>query len=143
MGDTATSVYDAILTALTVAGVPAYDGPADDLPTDDDGLVAQAAVVYPRRLRQYARMSGGPSGSGDAVTIHCVGATVRDALAVGDEVDAAIGGLMLSTKGGTLRQTATSGDPVPEPNADPRRVSFALEYSAVTKGDVFVDDPES
>lgn len=131
---TATSVHAAILAALSGAGLYAVEGPADELPAGADGLVAQACVVYPHRLSYYARMSGGSSGKGDVTTVHCVGATVRDALAVADKVDAALGGLMLSAKGGTLRQTGTSGPPVPEPNADPRRVSLAVEYSAITKG---------
>ena len=131
---TATSVFAAIKAALTAAGLAAYDGPADDLPTAADGLVAQAAVLWPSRLNQYSRMNGHNSGASDRVTVTCVGPTVRDALAVADKVDAALGGLMLSAKGGTLRQTAVSGAPVPEPNADPVRVSIAVEYSAITKG---------
>lgn len=130
---TTTSVHALIKAALTAAGIHAVDGPAHDLPTVD-GLVGQAAVLWPAPGQHtYARASGTRSGRADRVLITCVGATARDAIAVADKVEAAIGGMRLSSKGGTLRQTlATSPDA--EPNADPRRVSLAVEYSAITKG---------
>lgn len=132
---TASSVYAAVKAALTSAGVAAYDGPAEDLPVDDDGLVAQAAVLWPSRLNTYTRMNGHNSGATDRQTIICVGATTLDALAVADKVEAAIGGLMLSPKGGTLQQVDDVPRlPEPEPNADPVRVSLAVEYAAITKG---------
>lgn len=131
--DTTTSVHAQIRTALTNAGVYAVDGPAEDLPTSG-GVVAQAAVLWPSAgLHTYTRSTGTRSGRADRVTITCVGATSYDALAVADKVEAAIGGLRLSAKGGTLRQEFVT-QPVPEPNADPRRVSLAVEYSTITKG---------
>jgi hypothetical protein len=131
---TTTSVHAAIMAALTGAGVAAVYGPADDLPVAVDGLLAQAAVLWPApRLNTYTRMVGTRSGGADRIVITCVGATARDALAVADKVEAAIGGMVLSAKGGTLRQTAATS-PVPEPNADPVRVSLAVEYSTITKG---------
>jgi hypothetical protein len=131
---TTTSVHALIKAALTAAGVTAVDGPAVDLPAGVDGLVAQAAVLWPApRLNSYTRMTGTRSGGADRIVITCVGATNNDALAVADKVEAAIGGLVLSAKGGTLRQTAAT-QPVPEPNADPVRVSLAVEYSTITKG---------
>ena len=51
-----------------------------------------------------------------------------------DKVDAALGGVRLSDKGGTLRQTVATS-PGAEPNADPVRVSMAIEYAVVTKGE--------
>lgn len=129
---TTTAVHSLIKAALVAAGVNAVDGPARDLPTDG-GLIAQAAVLWPfPGLHQYVRASGLSSGRVDKVTITCVGATVRDALAVADKVEAAIGGMQLSAKGGTLRQTAATS-PAAEPNADPVRVSMAVEYAAITK----------
>ncbi len=131
---TTTSVHAAIGAALTAAGVAWVYGPADDLPTGADGLLAQAAVLWPApRLNDYSRMIGQRSGGTDRVLIHCVGATARDALAVADKVEAAIGGLVLSAKGGTLRQVLSLA-PEPEPNADPVRVSMAVEYTTITKG---------
>jgi hypothetical protein len=131
---TTTSVHALIRAALVAAGVNAVDGPATDLPADADGLVAQAAVLWPvPRLNAYTRANGESSGGTDRVVITCVGATVRDALAVADKVEAAIGGMRLSAKGGTLRQ-AVATSPVPEPNADPVRVSLAVEYTTITKG---------
>lgn len=131
---TATAAHGAILDALTASGLYAVFGPADDLPTGGDGLIAQAAVLWPSPgLYQYTRTSGDSSGRGDAVTVICVGATVRDALAVADKVEAAIGGMRLSPKGGPLRQTVATR-PAAEPNADPVRVSMAVEYTATTKG---------
>jgi hypothetical protein len=131
---TTTSVHALIKAALTAAGVVAVDGPAVDLPAGVDGLVAQAAVLWPApRLNSYTRMTGTRSGGADRIVITCVGATNNDALAVADKVEAAIGGMVLSAKGGTLRQTAAT-QPVPEPNADPVRVSLAVEYSTITKG---------
>ena len=130
---TTTAVHALIKAALVAGGVNAVDGPAHDLPTDG-GLIAQAAVLWPAPgLHQYARANGESSGRADKVTITCVGATVRDALAVADKVEAAIGGMRVSAKGGTLRQTAVTS-PAPEPNADPVRVSLAVEYSTITKG---------
>lgn len=129
---TTTSVHAQIKAALS-AGVPTFDGPADDLPTVD-GLVGQAAILWPSpRLNTYTRMTGTRSGGTDRVRITCVGATNNDALAVADKVEAAIGGMRLSAKGGTLRQVFAT-DPIVEPNADPRRVSLYVEYSTITKG---------
>ena len=130
---TTTAIHALIKSALVAAGVNAVDGPANDLPTDG-GLIAQAAVLWPfPRAYAYTRSNGTSSGGTDRVVIHCVGATVRDALAVADKVEAAIGGMVTSDKGGTLRQTAAT-QPAPEPNADPVRVSLAVEYTTVTKG---------
>ena len=138
---TSTSVHGAILAALQAAGVYAVLGPADELPGGSDGRVAQAAVLWPQaRFNDYGRASGGRSGGVDVVLVTCVGATTFDALAVADKVDAALGGLRLSDKGGTLAQTIASTPDV-EPNTDPVRVSLAVEYSTVTKG--LVPDAES
>jgi hypothetical protein len=131
---TTTSVHASIGAALTGAGVAWVYGPAEELPTAADGLIAQAAVVYPNaRLNVTSRMSGASSRGEDSTVIHCVGATARDALAVGDKVHAALNGLVLSDKGSPLRQTA-SLRPEAEPNADPVRVALAVEYSTTTKG---------
>jgi hypothetical protein len=130
---TTTSIHALIKAALVAAGVNAVDGPANDLPTDG-GLIAQAAVLWPfPRAYAYTRANGTSSGGTDRVVIHCVGATSRDALAVADKVEAAIGGMVTSAKGGTLRQVAAT-QPVPEPNADPVRVSLGVEYVTITKG---------
>lgn len=130
---TTTSVHALIKAALTAAGIHAADGPARDLPTVD-GLIGQAAVVWPRaRFHGGVRACGDDSRGEDVVTITCVGASVRDALAVADKVHAAIGGLVLSSKGGPLVQTLATA-PAAEPNADPVRVSLAVEYSTITKG---------
>lgn len=131
---TSTSVHSAILAALQGAGVYSVIGPADDLPTAADGRVGQAAVLWPQaRFNDYGRASGGRSGGVDTVLVTCVGATSFDALAVADKVDAEIGGLRVSEKGGVLVQTIATA-PVAEPNTDPVRVSLAVEYSVVTKG---------
>lgn len=128
-------IHNAILTALQEAGLYAVHGPADSLPKGSDGRVKQAAVVWPApRMNAYTRAQGGRSGGVDRVTVICVGPTVLDALAVADRVEVAIGGLRLTDKGGTLRQTVASA-PASEPDADPVRVSMAVEYQVVTKGD--------
>ena len=128
-----TGTHALIKAALTAAGIHAADGPARDLPAVD-GLIGQAAVLWPAPGQHtYTRASGTRSGRADRVLITCVGATARDAIAVADRVEDAIGGLMLSAKGGTLRQTLATA-PAAEPNADPVRVSLAVEYSTVTKG---------
>lgn len=138
---TTTSVHAAVEAALAGAGVYAVYGPADALPTASDGLVEQAAVLWPRaRFHGGIRASGDDSRGEDVITITCVGATARDALAVADKVHAAIGGLRVSDKGSPLTQTIATS-PAPEPNADPVRVSLAVEYTTVTKG--VVDDLES
>ena len=130
---TTTSVHGDIFDALDATDLHVVYGPAVDLPTDG-GLVAQTAVLWPSpRLHAYTRASGDSSGGTDRLVVACVGATVRDALAVADKVESAIGGMRLSDKGGTLRQTAATA-PAPEPNADPVRVSCAVEYSTITKG---------
>ena len=130
--NTTTSVHALIKSALTAAGVNAVYGPATNLPTIG-GVVAQSAVLWPSsRLNAYTRACGRSSGGTDRVVITCVGATTRDALAVADKVEAAIGGLVLSAKGSPLRQVAAT-QPVPEPNADPVRVSLAVEYTTITK----------
>jgi hypothetical protein len=131
---TTTSVHAQIRTALVSAGLAVYDGPADDLAAGADGRVSQAVVLWPAPgLYQYDRMIGQRSGREDRLVMTCVGATSRDALAVADKVENAIGGMVLSAKGGTLRQTIAT-QPVPEPNADPVRVSLAVEYTTTTKG---------
>lgn len=130
---TTTSVHALIKSALAAAGVSAVDGPAVDLPADDDGLVAQAAVLWPdARLNRSTRMSGGSSGGEDGLVVICVGATSFDALAVADKVHGALDGLVLSAKGSPMRQTARTRV-APEPNADPVRVSCAVEYTTITK----------
>ena len=129
---TVTAVHGEIKAALVAAGVYVVDGPADDLPSVD-GVVGQAAVLWPSPgFHTYTRVSGSSSGRVDRVLIACVGATTFDALAVADAVEAAVGGLRLSG-GDVLRQTLAT-QPSPEPNADPRRVSLAVEYATITKG---------
>lgn len=131
---TTTGTHALIKAALTAAGIHAVDHPALDLPAGPDGLIAQAVVVRPSTGQyQYTRASGTSSGRIDGVTLYCVGATGYDALAVADKVEAAIGGMRLSSKGGTLRHDFKT-DPAPEPNADPRRVEVVLGYSTITKG---------
>ena len=128
-----TEVAELIKAALVAAGIDADYGPRPDLPTEG-GLVAQAAVLYPSSpLNRYTRSVGTSSGREDGVTVVCVGATVLDALNVAHEVEQAIGGMRVSDKGGTLRQAVATA-PAPEPNADPVRVSLAVEYTVVTKG---------
>lgn len=134
---TVTSVHTEIKAALIAAGVYAVDGPADDLPSDG-GVVRQAAVLWPSPgFHAYTRVSGSSSGRIDRVLITCVGATTFDALAVADAVEAAVGGLRLSG-GDVLRQSLVTQSlvtqPISEPNADPRRVSLAVEYTTITKG---------
>ena len=130
---TTTSVHGDIFDALDATSLHVTYGPATTLPSTG-GLVAQSAVLWPLpRLNTYARSNGESSGGTDRLLITCVGATTRDALAVADKVEAAIGGMRLSSKGGTLRQIGAT-IPAPEPNADPVRVSMAVEYSTVTKG---------
>lgn len=127
-----TSVHTEIKAALVAAGVYAVDGPADDLPTVD-GVVGQAAVLWPSPgFHTYTRVSGSSSSRVDRVLVTCVGATTFDALAVADLVEATLGGLRLSG-GDVLRQTLAT-QPSPEPNADPQRVSLAVEYTTITKG---------
>lgn len=130
-----TAVHILIRDALTAAGVAAFDGPARDLPMDPGtGLVGQAVVLWPSApLHTYTRASGASSGRANRVLLTCVGASSLDALAVADRVEAAIGGMRVDAKGGTLRQ-ALATDPVPEPNTDPLRVSLAVEYAVITKG---------
>lgn len=131
---TTTSILALIEAALIAGGVAAVDGPAKNLPTNADGRVGQFAVLWPdARLNRTTRMSGASSGGEDGVVVICGGATVRDALAVADKVHAALDGLVLSPKGSPLRQTARTRA-APEPNADPVRVSCAVEYSTITKG---------
>ena len=130
-----TSVHAAIRDALADAGVYAVFGPAEDLPRGEDGLIGQAAVLWPAApLHDYVRVSGDASGRRDRVSVVCVGATVLDALAVADQVEAAVGGMRVSEGGGTLRQIVSTSSPVPEPNSDPTRVSMSVEYATVTKG---------
>ena len=126
--------YDLVKAALTSAGVYAVDGPAKKLPTTADGWVAPAAVLYPAApFHQYRRSSGGSSGRELRLTVICVGHTADDALDVADAVESAIGGMVLPGKGGPLRQTIATS-PAPEPNADPVRVSMAVEYTTIRKG---------
>lgn len=131
---TTTSVYGLIKSALASGGVAVFDGPGDDLPTGADGLVEQFAVLWPdARLHRTTRMSGASSGGDDGLVVICGGATVRDALAVADRVHAALDGLVLSPKGSPLRQAARTRAAA-EPNAEPVRVSLAVEYATITKG---------
>ncbi|GGL27660.1 hypothetical protein H9L10_03540 [Phycicoccus endophyticus] len=127
------AVHELIKDTLLAAGVDADYGPRPTLPVED-GLVAQAAVLYPAApFHRYSRSAGTASGREDTLTIVCVGATVLDALNVAHEVEQAIGGMRVTSKGGTLRQTVATA-PAPEPNTDPVRVSMAVEYTTVTKG---------
>ena len=133
MSPTVSALHATIKEALTDAGLHVQFGPAINLPTEG-GMVSQAVVLWPAPgAHQYQRASGTRSGRVDRVTMTCVGATALDAVAVAEAVELAIGGMRLSDKGGTLRQSVATSPEV-EPNANPRRVSCALEYTTVTKG---------
>lgn len=132
---TSSSVFATIRAALEAGGVSVFDGPARDLPMDPGtGTVGQAVVLWPGApLHSYSRQCGSSSGRTNRVLVTCVGASSLDALAVADRVEAAVGGLRVDARGGTLRQVLAT-DPVPEPNTDPLRVSLAVEYTVITKG---------
>lgn len=131
----ATALQVSIRAALSAAGVHAVFGPADDLPLAPDGRVAQAAVLWPAAgLHQYSRATGTRSGRMDGVNVVCVGATSLDALAVAEAVEAAIGGMGHPGDGSPMRQAVAAGEPTPEPNTDPVRVIYQVQYSTITKG---------
>lgn len=130
---TTTSVHAAIKTQVATT-VAAFDFPAKNLPAKADGTVAQAAVLRPSAgLNTHTRSVGTSSGRSDRVVLTCVGATARDALAVADKVHAALNGFRPTATSSPMRQDFAS-DPVPEPNADPVRISCVVEYSTITKG---------
>lgn len=127
-------VYAEVKSVLTAAGVVALDGPAEDLPRDEFGLVAQCVVLYPSAgAPRVTRMSTAMSGRDDAVTLLCVGHSPRDAAAVAHDVQTALDGCRLPS-GGLLIPGITAGAPAIEPSADPQRASLPLEYRTVTKG---------
>ena len=129
-----TVVHEEIRAALVAAGVAATYGPAPYLPTRDDGMVGQAAVLWPTPGRvQQTRSSGRMSGREDRVQITCVGATVLDCLAAVSKVRAALVGVRLPS-GGLLIEDPIAMQPTTEPNTDPVRVSVPLMFTCVTKG---------
>ena len=129
-----TVVHEEIRAALVAAGVTAVYGPAPSLPVRDDGMVGQAAVLWPSPGRvQQTRSSGRMSGREDRVQVTCVGATVLDCLAAVSKVRAALVGVRLPS-GGLLIEDPVSMQPTTEPNTDPVRVSVPLMFTCVTKG---------
>lgn len=128
-------VYFEVKDRLTSAGVAALDGPADDLPRDVHGLVADCVVMYPSPGEPHERrMGGGMSGRGDAVTILCVGHSPLDAANVANAVQTALDGYRLPSGGLLVAGVGGATPPGIEPNADPQRASMPLEYRTVTKG---------
>lgn len=133
---TTTSVHALIKAALVAEfdADHAVDGPAKELPRNADGLIEQSVIIWPAPgLTRYTRASGESSGRDDTARLSCVGATRNDALAALDRVEAAVGGMRTSAKGGTLRQ-ALVFEQGAEPNADPVRHLVYAEYTTVTKG---------
>lgn len=133
---TTTSVHALIKAALVAEfdADHAVDGPANDLPVGADGLIEQSVVIWPAPgLSRYSRAVGSSSGRDDRTRLSCVGATRFDALAALDRVEAAIGGMRTSAKGGTLRQVLVAEQGA-EPNADPVRHLVYAEYTTTTKG---------
>lgn len=131
---TQTSIYDLIKAAVAAGGVATFDHPATSLPTKPSGSVAQAAVLRPSAgLHQHTRFTGDSSGRLATVTVYCVGATNRDALAVADKVHLALNGLVLAGCS-PLRQESRPDEPATEPGTDPVRVSMSVTYSTITKG---------
>lgn len=129
-----TVVHEEIRAALVAAGVTAVYGPAPSLPVRDDGMVGQAAVLWPSPGRvQQTRSSGRMSGREDRVQVTCVGATVLDCLAAVSKVRAALVGVRLPS-GGLLIEDPIAMQPTTEPNTDPVRVSVPLMFTCVTKG---------
>ena len=128
-------VYTEIKAALVAAGVTAVDGPADDLPRDAHGMVADCVVMYPSPGEPHERrMGGGMSGRGDAVTIVCAGHSPLDAANVAHAVQSALDGYRLPSGGLLTSGLGGAVQPAVEPNADPQRASMPLEYRTVTKG---------
>lgn len=128
-------VYFEVKDRLTAAGVAALDGPADDLPRDAHGLVADCVVMYPSagEMRE-SRLGGGASGRDDAVTILCVGHSPLDAANVANAVQTALDGYRLPSGGLLMAGIGGATPPAIEPNADPQRASMPLEYRTVSKG---------
>lgn len=141
---TTTSIHELIKAALVAEfdADHAVDGPADELPKGVGGLIEQSVVIWPAPgLTRYTRGSGESSGRDDKARMTCVGATRYDALAALDRVEAAIGGMRTSAKGGTLRQVLVTEQGA-EPNADPVRHLIYAEYATTTKG-AAIPDAES
>lgn len=129
-----TVVHEEIRATLVAAGVTAVYGPAPSLPVRDDGMVGQAAVLWPTPGRvQQTRSSGRMSGREDRVQVTCVGATVLDCLAAVSKVRAALVGVRLPS-GGLLIEDPIAMQPTTEPSTDPVRVSVPLMFTFVTKG---------
>ena len=136
-----TVVHEEIRAALVAAGVTAVYGPAPSLPVRDDGMVGQAAVLWPSPGRvQQTRSSGRMSGREDRVQVTCVGATVLDCLAAVSKVRAALVGVRLPS-GGLLIEDPIAMQPTTEPNTDPVRVSVPLMFTCVTKGVTVAVEP--
>lgn len=136
-----TVVHEEIRAALVAAGVTAVYGPAPSLPVRDDGMVGQAAVLWPTPGRvQQTCSSGRMSGREDRVQVTCVGATVLDCLAAVSRVRAALVGVRLPS-GGLLIEDPIAMQPTTEPSTDPVRVSVPLMFTCVTKGATVAVEP--
>ena len=130
------TLLDTLTTHLT--GTTVVEGPANTLPTQADGRVAQAVIVWvsPGRAIQ-TRSTGGVSGRADTITLHCVGPTSRDALKVAGDVRAALAGRTLTTKGGPLIDITPDGVmPTVEPGTNPVRVFVPVQFASISKGAV-------
>ena len=136
-----TVVHEEIRATLVTAGVTAVYGPAPSLPVRDDGMVGQAAVLWPTPGRvQQTRSSGRMSGREDRVQITCVGASVLDCLAAVSKVRAALVGVRLPS-GGLLIEDPVAMQPTTEPSTDPVRVRVPLMFTCVTKGATVAVEP--
>ena len=127
-----TDFYTTLQARLETA-LPAFMGPANDLPTRD-GSVEQSAVIWATPGETAHRADTRAStGRRENFNIVCVGATALDALASAQKVRAAIAYWVPNTGASPVTETGLSTTPAAEPGTDPIRVSLTLQFTTITK----------
>lgn len=123
--------------AVLATVLPTFFGPADSLPKDPTGRVAQCAVLWPTSGTETTRNAGGVHERTDTVRVVFVGPTVLDCLAAVQKGRAVLADAHLTASGaggGAVREGGFTGaDPTPEPGTDPVRVSLSVQFDAITK----------
>ena len=102
--------------------------PVRDWPTGADGSVTPGVAVEILPARDGYRMAGRRAAGVQRVRLHCVGATVDEALWVAHTVRALMDGFRVHTLAGTAREDSYDLDPSVTPAADPMRVEVPLLY---------------
>ena len=118
----------AIIAQLVANGITAVPYPADQIATDQHGLVP-TVVVAVHAPRDTYRTSGNRANGVASATLYCVSGHRLDTLTLAAFVRAALDGWRIHDSAGRCREDGYTGlEPFTNPQADPVRVELPLSY---------------